>query len=74
MLKTNKSVSLSGNSVINDQNAVYFRADINTDGESQIRQSIQDQALYDANKEECRKDFQDFTKEVYEIEDQEAGE
>lgn len=71
MLKTTKSVTVTGHSVIDDKNAVYFRADINPNGESRINQSIQDQALYDANKEECRQDFADFTKQVYEIEDAE---
>ncbi|AYW44453.1 hypothetical protein [Tetragenococcus koreensis] len=70
MLKTTKNITVTGHSVIDDTNAVYFRADINPDGESQIRQSIQDQGLYDENKEECRKDFADFTAQVYEIEDQ----
>lgn len=74
MLTTNKNITVIGHSVIDDTNAVYFRADISTDGDSQIRQSIQDQSLYDANKQECRQDFTDFTKQVYEIEDEAVAE
>ncbi|MDN6664510.1 MAG: hypothetical protein L0L14_08265 [Tetragenococcus koreensis] len=70
MLKTTKNVTVTGHSVIDDTNAVYFRADINPNGESRINQSIQDQSLYDANKSECREDFAKFTAQVYEIEDQ----
>lgn len=69
MLKTNKTTTLTGNTFVDDEQVVYYRADINPDGESQIRQSIQNQELYDENKKECRKDFADFTAKVYEIED-----
>ncbi|MEK2534362.1 hypothetical protein KV134_08710 [Tetragenococcus halophilus] len=69
MLKTNKSITLTGNTTINDEQVVYYRAEISPN-DSRINQSIQNQELYDANKQECRQDFTDFTKQVYEIEDQ----
>ncbi|MCO8297288.1 hypothetical protein [Tetragenococcus halophilus] len=69
MLKTNKSITLTGNTTINDERVVYYRAEISPN-DSRINQSIQNQELYDANKQECRQDFMNFTKEVYEIEDQ----
>lgn len=69
MLKTNKSITLTGNTTINDERVVYYRAEISPD-DSRISQSIQNQELYDANKEECRQDFFDFTSDVYEIEDE----
>lgn len=69
MLKTTKNITVTGHSVIDDTNAVYFRAEISPN-DSRINQSIQNQELYDANKKECRQDFADFTNRVYEIEDQ----
>ena len=69
MLETNKSITLTGNSVINDERIVYYRAEISPN-DSRINQSVQNQELYDANKKECRQDFADFTDRVYEIEDQ----
>lgn len=68
MLETNKSITLTGNSVINDERVVYYRAEISPNG-SRINQSVQNQELYDANKTECRQDFADFTDRVYEIDD-----
>lgn len=73
MLTTNKSITLIGHSEVENQQAVYFRAQIG-DGDSMINQSIQDKALYEANKEECRKDFSDFQDKVYAIEDQQESE
>lgn len=73
MLKTNKSITLTGNTTINDERVVYYRAEISPN-DSRINQSIQNQELYDANKKECRQDFTDFTKQVYEIEDEAVAE
>lgn len=69
MLKTNKSITLTGNTVINDERVVYYRAEISPN-DSRINQSVQNQELYDANKKECRKDFAEFTAQAYEIEDE----
>lgn len=69
MLTTNKSITLTGNTTIDEERVVYYRAEI-AQNDSRINQSIQNQELYDQNKEECRKDFADFTAKVYEIEDE----
>ncbi|MCO8292326.1 hypothetical protein HXW84_11800 [Tetragenococcus halophilus] len=69
MLTTNKSITLTGNTTIDEERVVYYRAEISPN-DSRINQSVQNQELYDANKKECRQDFADFTDRVYEIEDQ----
>lgn len=69
MLTTQKSITLTGHSEVENIQAVYFTANI-SDGESRISQAVQDQAKYDANKKDCRKDFQDFCSAVYAIEDE----
>lgn len=68
MLKTEKRVTLSGNTEIDGTNIVYYRAEISPD-DRRITQSIQNDDLYYQNKEECRKDFSIFTERVYGIED-----
>ena len=70
MLKTSKTINLSGNSIINDKQVVYMQANISTDGGTTSHSSsIQDKALYEANKTECRQDMAAFDAMVYEIED-----
>lgn len=71
MLKTTKSISLSGQSIINGTQVANFSANINSDnGSSNINSNIMNQTLYDANKAEVRKDLADFNTAVYEVEDQ----
>ena len=70
MLKTSKTINLSGNSMINDKPVVYMQANVSTDGGTTSHSSsIQDKELYEANKVECRKDMAAFDQMVYEIED-----
>lgn len=70
MLKTSKTINLSGNSMINDKPVVYMLANVSTDGGTTSHSSsIQDKALYEANKVECRQDMATFDQMVYEIED-----
>lgn len=70
MLKTTKSISLMGNSIINDKPVVHMQANVSTGGGTTSHSSgIQDKALYEANKVECRKDMAEFDSIVYEIED-----
>ena len=70
MLKTSKTINLSGNSMINDKPVVYMQANVSTDGGTTSHSSsIQDKVLYEANKVECRKDMAAFDQMVYEIED-----
>lgn len=70
-LTTKKSTTLTGQSMIGDRQAVYYRAEISEEnGTSTLNQAITDQALYEANRVECRNDFRAFQDAVWEIEDQ----
>lgn len=79
MLKTKKSITLTGTVTVKEgeteKQVVYLNANISRDsGNDNISQTIQDKALYAANKVEIRKDVAEFTKEVYHIQDQEVTE
>lgn len=71
MLKINKNITLNGQSEIREKQVVYMSANISTDGNSNanINTSIADESVYNANKEECRKDIAEFQSEVYKIQD-----
>lgn len=75
MLKTNKSISLVGQSTIEGQQVVYMSATISTDGSNSgnVNRCIQNQELYNANKVEVRADMDEFDKIVYETEDSILG-
>lgn len=70
-LKTNKSISLTGTSTIGDVQVAYLNATIDQDGNgaNTVNQSIQNQALYDANKKEVRADIAKFQQLLYDTED-----
>ena len=71
MLKTTKSTTLTGQSMIDNQQVVYYSASIQDNGgSSTISQSITNQKLYDSNKAECRADFREFQDAVWAIEDE----
>lgn len=72
MLKGSKSVSLSFQSMIGDQVAIYMSAQIPENGKSNSNMTIQDLELYEANKTECRKDMNEFQSMLWELEDQNA--
>lgn len=67
MLKVSQSMTLNGQCTIENKQVVYMSASLSTDGKSQgnINVSIVDDVLYNANKEECRKDIADFQNQVY---------
>ena len=71
MLNTNKTINISGNSVIDGQVVVYMNASLSTDGSTNenINKNINNQTLYEANKGEVRKDMRDFEDLVYEEQD-----
>ena len=71
MLNTNKTINISGNSVIDGQVVVYMNASLSTDGSTNenINKNINNQTLYEANKVEVRKDMRDFEDLVYEEQD-----
>lgn len=70
MLETNKSISLSGNSKIDEKSVVYLSATISTeDGRSNSSTTVQNMELYEKNKVQCRADEDEFRQMVREIED-----
>ena len=73
MLKTTKSISLNGTSIIKigeaDTPVVSMSANIQMCGHTNVNTTIVDQEKYDANKETCRADIDAFTAYVREIED-----
>ncbi|WP_346884308.1 hypothetical protein [Clostridium sp. UBA4395] len=75
MLKTNKSITLTGYSIIENKQVAYMNATISTDGGNvgSVTRSIQNQELYNANKAEVRADMDNFDKELYAIEDELVG-
>lgn len=69
MLQGTKSVSMNYNSLIDGKPVVYMATQIPESGSASTSIVVQDQELYEANKEECRKDIEEFNKLVYAIED-----
>ncbi|MBY0754531.1 hypothetical protein K5V21_03575 [Clostridium sardiniense] len=71
MLKISKSITLTGISEIEGQQAVYMNATVSTDGDGRvnINKSITNQELYNKNKKVIRKDMSDFESQVHEVED-----
>ena len=74
MLKTNKSIAISGRSMVDDKQVATFNANIyetNTSGGSDnINMIITDRDLYDKNKSVVRKDLQDFQAKVWSAQDE----
>lgn len=70
-LETKKAISITGDSKINGQRVIYFSATVTTDsaGNTNINQQIENQTLYRQNREECRKDVEDFQGKVWAVED-----
>lgn len=71
MLNTSKSITISGHSIIQGQVVAYMSANLSTDGNTNesLSKNIQNQSLYDSNKEAVRKDMRDFEDLVYEEQD-----
>lgn len=67
MLKTGRTITINGNSMIDGQLVVYMTASLSTDGTSNenINKNIQNQDLYSNNKESVRKDMRDFEDLVF---------
>lgn len=72
-LKGTKNISLSYQSTIGDQVAVYMTAQIPESGRSNSNKTIQDLDLYEANKTECRADMAEFDAMLFELEDQQTA-
>lgn len=70
MLKTEKSITLSGQVLIDNQQVAYLSASVSdSNGSANVTKTITNPELYEAHKADCRNDFLTFNNEVYEIED-----
>ncbi|MCR1851126.1 hypothetical protein [Paraclostridium sordellii] len=67
MLNANKTITISGTSTIDGQIVVYMSASLSTDGTTQenLSKTVQNQEVYNKNKEAIRKDMRDFEDLVY---------
>ena len=74
MLVSTKSIHLSGQSIINDQQVANFNANINVSdnatGTDSINMFITNRELYNANKAEVRNDLNEFENLVFSIQDE----
>ena len=74
MLVSTKSIHLSGQSIINDQQVANFNANVhvsdNTTGTDSINVFITNRELYNANKAEVRNDLSEFQNLVFSIQDE----
>ena len=74
MLKTSKSIAISGRSMVDDKQVATFNANIYeanaSGGSANINMIITDRDLYDANKTVVRKDLQDFQTKVWSAQDE----
>lgn len=71
MLKTTKATTLTGQSMVGEQQVIYLSANITTEttGNTTISQSITNDELYKANLKACRADVQAFQEAVWAAED-----
>lgn len=69
MLNTNQAITLSGQSTINGTVAVNFYATIGGNTQDNFSSTIVNKELYEANKDECKKDIADFQSKVFAIQD-----
>lgn len=75
MLRMSRNISLNATSEIDGVQVAYMSATISDEGGSgNINKGISNQALYNANRAEVRRDMADFEDEVYKIEDEIAKE
>ena len=74
MLVSTKSIHLSGQSIINDQQVANFNANVhvsdNTTGTDSVNMFITNRELYNANKTEVRNDLSEFEQLVFSIQDE----
>ena len=73
MLRTSKSIAISGRSMVEDKQVATFNANIYeanaSGGSDNINMIITDRDLYDKNKSAVRKDLQDFQAKVWSSQD-----
>ncbi|MBZ5968961.1 hypothetical protein [Leuconostoc gasicomitatum] len=72
-MKIAKSIAINATSLTESgEQIAYFNANVSDTGTTN-NMNIQNQALYDANKAQVRKDNADFDNAVYAVEDEQAG-
>lgn len=70
MLKKEKTLNLTGRSLVNGTDVVRFDARLSsTGGATTINTYVNDQELYEKNRREVRKDMNDFRQYVFDQED-----
>lgn len=71
MLKKEKTLNLTGRSLVNGTDVVRFDARLSsTGGTTTINTYVNDQELYEKNRREVRKDMNDFRQYVFDQEDE----
>ena len=74
MLRTSKSIAISGRSMVEDKQVATFNANIYeanaSGGSDNINMIITDRDLYDKNKSAVRKALQDFQAKVWSAQDE----
>lgn len=72
MLDLKQNITLTGISQIEGAQVAYLTATISSDGEgnASISKSITNKELYNANRDEVRRDMAEFEEAVYKIEDE----
>lgn len=72
MLKTNKNITITGQSMIDTTQVIFMSANISTDGTSNgsITTTITNETAYATNKTQCRQDVTDFQTAVYAAQDE----
>lgn len=74
MLKTNKSIAISGQSMVDNKQVATFNANIYeanaSGGSDNINMIITDRDAYDKNTNAVRKDLQDFQTKVWSAQDE----
>lgn len=71
MLKKEKTLNLTGRSLVNGTDVVSFDARLSsTGGTTTINTYVNDQELYEKNRREVRKDMNDFRQYVFDQEDE----
>lgn len=69
-LKIEQNITITGISTINGENVASYYATVPTEGgNSYFNMNVTNQALYDVNRIEMRKDEAEFRAKVYEVED-----
>lgn len=69
-LKIEQGITITGISTVNGENVASYYAAVPTNGgNSYYNRNVTNQALYDTNRREMRKDEGEFQAKVYEIED-----